>query len=203
MSAPWMEAEAPRAGPSEPPAPRDERTLVTRFVAGDAACARELFERYRRRVRTGLFVALGPDPLLDDLVQDVFLEVFRGIRGFRGESSLSTWVQRCAQRVAIRHVRRQSARRRGDRAVQTGSEVPSAEERAFAREALDRLSVILDRLGPKQSGAFVLHVIEGKSVGEVSRLTRSTLSATKARIRRTRRYLAHRAQVDRIIGKDA
>src|SRR3954471_20635527 len=105
--------------------------LVRRCVAREPAALRELFERERYRVHGLLFRMIGSNAPLEDLAQEAFLEIFRSLASFRGESPLSAWIDRCVVRVAYAHFRRKSRipslECLPDTAAASG---PNAEERA-------------------------------------------------------------------------
>ena len=183
------------------PAP-DDRDLVARCVAGDRIAQRRLFENEKRRVHATLFRILGPNQQLDDLLQDVFLSVFRSVHTFRGESSLSTWVDRCAVRAALGHMRERRGRQHLELVAESvASDDPSAERRALAREATRRLYATLDGLPAKQRMAFALSAIDGRDVHEVAALMGATAVATKARVWRARRYVERRAKSDPVLAE--
>lgn len=177
----------------------DDHDLVERCVAGDRAAQRHLFDREKRRVFATLCRILGPNQQLEDLLQEVFLSVFRSIGTFRGEASLSTWIDRCAVRAALGHMR--SRRRVSLELVveQVPSDDPGAERRALGREATRRLYAVLEGLDPAQRLAFTLHAVDGRRLPEVAELTGASLVATKARVWRARRYLEKRASVDPVL----
>ena len=176
---------------------QDDRELVTRCVAGDRAAQRRLFEQEKRHVHGTLFRILGNNQHVDDLLQEVFISVFRGLHTFRGESSLSTWIDRCTVRAAFAHIRSARGRHHLELVPEgLAAEDPSAERRTLAREATRRLYDTLDNLEPKHRLAFILHAIDGRSVAEVAELMQATVVATKARVWRARRYVEKRAQVD-------
>ena len=178
----------------------DDRDLVARCVAGDRSAQRRLFENEKRRVHATLFRVLGPNTHLDDLVQDVFLSVFRSLQSFRGESSLSTWVDRCAVRAALAHMRGRRGRQHLELVADSiASGDPSAERRALAREATRHLYAALDGLPAKQRMAFALSAIDGRAVSEVAELMGATAVATKARIWRARLYVEKRAKADPVL----
>jgi RNA polymerase sigma-70 factor (ECF subfamily) len=182
--------------------PPDDRDLVARCVSGDRSAQRRLFENEKRRVHATLFRILGPNQHLDDLVQDVFLAVFRSLHSFRGEASLSTWVDRCAVRAALAHMRARKGRQPLELiADNVASNDPSAERRALAREATRHLYAALDALPPKQRMAFALSAMEGRDVAEIAQLMGATAVATKARIWRARRYIERRARVDPVLAE--
>jgi RNA polymerase sigma-70 factor (ECF subfamily) len=179
---------------------QDDSRLVACCVAGDRAAQRQLFDREKRRVYATLFRILGPGPHLDDLIQDVFLSVFRSLGTFRGESSVSTWIDRCAVRAAFAHVRSRRATRPLELvADNVASDDPSAERRALAREAVRRLYAVLDGLDAKQRLAFTLHAIDERPMSEVAEVMGATLVATKARVWRARGYVEKRAKVDPVL----
>ena len=86
----------------------DDASLTARCVAGEDAALRELFETERLRVHALLFRVVGSNAAIDDLLQDAFLEVFRSLPSFRGESSLRTWIDRCAVRAAYAYFRQKA-----------------------------------------------------------------------------------------------
>jgi RNA polymerase sigma-70 factor (ECF subfamily) len=174
--------------------------LVARCVAGDRTAQRRLFENEKRRVHGTLFRILGPNQNLDDLVQDVFLSVFRSLHAFRGESSLSTWIDRCAVHAALAHIRTRRGRQHLELVPETiASEDPSAERRALAREATRHLYAALDALPSEQRTAFALSAIDGRSTSEVAELMGASAVATKARIWRARLYVEKRAKSDPVL----
>jgi RNA polymerase sigma-70 factor (ECF subfamily) len=179
----------------------EEADLVARATAGDAGAQRALFERERSRVHGLLYRVVGTNAHMDDLIQDTFLEVFRSLGSFRGESSLRTWIDRCAVRVAYAYFRRK-ARTPPLEAVQDfGADAPSAEERTSLREAVRRLYAELDRLEPRQRMAFSLFAIENRSLREVADVMESSLATAKIRVWRARRALERRAKKDVLLSE--
>jgi hypothetical protein len=109
---------------------------------------RDFFRRERGRVHTILWRIVGSNMDMEDLVQDAFMEIFRSMPRFRGESSLATWLDRITVRVAYAHLRRRRAEAVHLSVVpEPLSGDPSAEERAIARETLRRLYRWLARWG--------------------------------------------------------
>src|SRR5512140_842491 len=77
----------------------DERSLIDRCRAGEDSAFSELVDRYKNLVY-GLVYRMVPDrSRTDDLAQDVFLKVYRGLPYFRGEARLSTWIYRIVANV--------------------------------------------------------------------------------------------------------
>jgi RNA polymerase sigma-70 factor (ECF subfamily) len=171
--------------------------LVDRCLEGDAAAARELFRTHHGRVRAVLYRVFGGRAELDDLVQEAFLQVFRSLRGFRGEARLSTWIDRVAVRVAYRAI----AARKGrapevdvDDHELAGGIDPAAQ--AIAREGLRRFYAALAQLGPASRVAFALFAVDGRSIAETAEAMGASVTATKLRIWRARRGIVARAADD-------
>lgn len=166
-----------------------DRALAERCVAGDSGAQAELYARERPRVRATLRRLVGSQAI-DDLVQETFFGVFRTLRHYRGEAALSTWIDRCAVRVAYAwYARRDHERVTDGDGIDVPSRERSAEERVLDREALAHLHAALDDLDTHQRVAFVLHVVEGRSLAEVAEIVDATFEATKTRVFRARRAL--------------
>src|SRR3954466_3018110 len=85
--------------------PQDDGALIAACIAGDVAAQRSLFRREFARVNATVYRIVGSPRDADDLVQETFIGVFRGLPRFRAESKLSTWIDRIAVRVVFHHLR--------------------------------------------------------------------------------------------------
>src|SRR5690349_16283135 len=74
--------------------PEDDRGLVERCRGGDEQAFRELVDRYKARVFALIGRTIADRSRVEDIAQDVFLRVYRGLPYFRGEARLSTWIYR-------------------------------------------------------------------------------------------------------------
>ena len=185
-----------------PAAVRDhDRDLAQRAASGDRTAQRELFMAQRGAVHHALFRILGSNNRdLEDLVQDAFLEIFRALPSFRGDSTLSRWCQTIATRIAYLAISRRKppsvdlalVEETLANDVDTGRQV-------MLRDATRRLYAALERIEPKQRVAFALSAIDGRSLAEVAELTDSTVIAVKTRVWRARKDLLKRASKDAVL----
>jgi len=183
-----------------PPVERDDFGLAQRCASGDRAAQSALFSQYRRQVHGILYRILGSNRELEDLVQDSFIQVFRSLERFRGESKLSTWIARITTRVALAHIRRRKpAHVELDSIPMPAAEGPSAAHRAEGRQAARRMYEVLDKLDAKQRVAFALHVIDERPLKEVASIMGASLVATKSRVWRARKEMIRRASRDAIL----
>jgi RNA polymerase sigma factor (sigma-70 family) len=179
---------------------QDDLALARRCAGGDGAAQRQLFRDQRMRVHRTLFRILGSNRVMEDLIQDVFIEVFRSLERFRGEAKLSTWIARITTRVAMAHIgSRKPPTQSLDTVAEVGTGAPNAEDVAVFRQTAERLYLALDRVDPVHRIAFALHVIEGLPLREVAEITDASLVATKSRVWRARRELERRARRDPLL----
>ena len=176
--------------------------LARRAATGDRGAQRELFQAQRAAVHHTLFRILGSNRELEDLIQDAFLEIFRALPSFRGDSSLGRWCQTIATRTAYLAISRRRPQSI-DLALVQDELAGTADTRRMAqlREVARRLYVALDRIEAKQRIAFALAVIDGLTAAEVAQLTDSTTVAVKTRVWRARRALVQRAKKDPVLSQ--
>lgn len=175
--------------------------LAQRAADGDRTAQRELFHAQKRAVHHTLFRILGANRDIEDLVQDAFLEIFRALPSFRGDSSLARWCQTIATRTAYLAISRRKPPAVDLDVVEheVVDRDPDAHRVALARQAARRLYAALDRLDSKLRIAFALAAIDGLPLAEVAELTESSLVAVKTRVWRARRELMKRAQKDPVL----
>ena len=176
--------------------------LVDRCKDGDDAATRELFRLYQKRVHATLYRILGNRSEMDDLMQETFIQVFRGLHNFRAEARLSTWIDRITVRVAYRYIGRS---KKTPTPVEDFDHLQSTEPAPSAltasRVAVDRLYDALAQLPASSRIAFALYEIDGKSVAEVASIVGAAKSATKLRIWRARRALMKIASSDPVLAE--
>jgi RNA polymerase sigma-70 factor (ECF subfamily) len=175
--------------------------LVRRASTGDRAAQRELFHATRLGVHHTLFRVLGSNREIEDVLQDSFIEIFRALPSFRGDSSLATWCKTIATRTAYLTISRRKPPTTDLALVEhlVDLDAPGADRVAHAREAARHLYAALDRIEPKQRIAFALFAIDGLTIDEVAELTESSRVAVKTRIWRARRDVRQRAAKDPVL----
>jgi RNA polymerase sigma-70 factor, ECF subfamily len=174
-----------------------DSALAGRAARGDRAAQREVFHALKGTVHATLYRVLGSNEHMEDLLQDVFIEVFRSLPNYRGESKLSTWASSIAARVAFHYLR--SKRARTDRNAEAPVQlhlVGSPEDHAQHREGLQHLYGLLRRMTPEQHIALALFMVDGRSIEEIAELTGVTAVAVKNRVFRARRKLWAAARKD-------
>jgi RNA polymerase sigma-70 factor (ECF subfamily) len=159
---------------------RDERALIAEAATGDRVAARELYDAHVERVHRIAYRICGDADLAEDLTQDVFVQVFRRLDQFRGESSFGTWLHRVALTVSL------NAMRKVKRFRQRETEL----DEAFHHEAdgevdpdlRERLTAAIDALPEGCRVALVMHTIEGYSHAEIGEMLGIAEGTSKARV---------------------
>ena len=132
---------------------------------------------------------------LDDLVQDTFLRMVRGLPNWKAEQPFSHWLLRVATNTGRDYFRRQSVRRRWQvdtNTADTEEPVPEAEDPCAdpaARAAANDVKLALARLTADDRALLTLHHLEGWGLSEIAAQFGWTLTATKLRAWRARRHL--------------
>lgn len=169
--------------------------LVARARDGDRRAFDLLYQRHADRVHRRLTRLLGPVAEREDLVQEVFVLVFRGLDTFRGDAAFSTWLYRIVANVAYGQLRRRRRRppewARSPEVEQLASAAAEHGPDAAAerRQQLASALELLDALSPDKRIAFVLRVVEGRSLQEIGRIVGARPAAVGQRIRRAHRDL--------------
>ena len=171
----------------------DEEKLIERAAADDTAAFRELYNRHRADVARLVYRMLGGRGDLEDVIQEVFVQVHKSLRDFRGQSKLSTWLHRVTVNVVLMH--RRAARSRpvfvdeplGEGLVH-GAEV-APDEDAERRERVRAFARLLDRLADKKRIVFVLHELEGISPTEIAKIVGAPVLTVRTRLFYARREI--------------
>lgn len=168
--------------------PQDVRNWVEAAQEGDMEAFRKLYDRFLPYVRRHVGRLLGPGWEVDDVVQEVFVEVYDGLDGFEFRSKFKTWLYRVTRNVAISHMRGQTE------TVDLGDLQPlRANARTLskieARDQVRALYTVLEQCKPESREAFVLHEVEEMKLREIAELTDTSINTIASRVRRTREKL--------------
>lgn len=178
----------------------DERTLVTELKAGSEAAFDHVVTHYHAPVFNLALGIVGHSHDAADVTQEVFLKVFRGIHGFRGGSSLKTWLYRIAIREALNHQRWRHRHHREQFSLEDDTHAPSLGSRlensdpspfdeTALREQQNLVRSALLQVPSSFRGAIILRDLEGLSYEEVAEVLEISVGTVKSRILRGRRAL--------------
>jgi len=179
---------------------QEDMRLVSRFNSGDPTAFSELFKRHQKDVARLVIRMLGSSGDAQDVVQEVFLQVFRSLGEFRGNSRLSTWIYRVGVNVVLMH------RRAGrSRPILAGADLapppiapdPLPDDQAELSLRISALERLLERLSEKKRTVFILHELQGLSPVEIANIVGAPVLTVRTRLFYARRELLA------LIGRDA
>ena len=159
----------------------DESQLIKACMAGRPGAFDVIVERHHRSVYQLCYRFVGNHEDASDLSQDVFLRAFRGLKSFRGGSSLKTWLYRigvntCLNRVTVKKPLTEDIDARQH--VDTQRESPA--DRVLREERGVRVRTAIARLPPKQRATLVLRMYQELSHEDIAGVLGSSVGAVKA-----------------------
>ncbi|MBN2056388.1 sigma-70 family RNA polymerase sigma factor [bacterium] len=182
----------------------DESCLVAACLRGEEPAFSELVCRFQSKVHTVAARFLGERDDIEEVAQDVFLAVFRGLPRFAGRASLGTWIYRitvnhCLNRrkkrwFRLRRLTRSLHDASGENAPSPGidrivSPRPNPEAVVLSRERIEHLSAALAALPSKFRMALILRDIEGLEYMEMADVLGISVGTVKSRLNRGRTRL--------------
>jgi RNA polymerase sigma-70 factor, ECF subfamily len=175
-----------------------ERSLVLAAQRGDPAAFRELYDNYRGRVYSLAVYSTGDDAPAQDLVQAVFLNVFRGLRKFRFQSTFSTWIYRIAHNECQNYHRRRHVNFVPLEAILGGSDeidpTPISDALHARQECQSIIQQAVMQLPFQMREAVVLRYVEGLSYEEMSKVIGCAPGTVASRLSRALTELEERVR---------
>ena len=165
---------------------RTDAELVEASLAGDRAAFDVIVERHRRHVYQLCYRFVGNHEDASDLAQDVFIRAFRGLKSFRGQASLGTWLYRIAVNVSLNKVgskvpklaRLDPLAAGGDQRLASADE--PATEALLREERAAQVRAAIGRLPKKQRATLVLRVYHNLPHEQIAAILGSSVGAVKA-----------------------
>ncbi len=169
-----------------------EAQLIARAQRGDEAAFTSLYEAHKRRVYSLCLRMTGNTAEAEDLSQEAFLQLFRKISTFRGESAFSTWLHRLAVNVVLMRLRKKGLQQVSFDEVDTSQEEPVKRDYGDDDRRLlgsvDRVSLgrAIDKLPPGYRSVFVLHDVEGYEHNEIAAMMDCSVGNSKSQLHKAR-----------------
>lgn len=186
---------------------------------GDAAAFERLYQLHHRRVYSLCLRMVGNTAEAEDLTQEAFLQLFRKISTFRGESAFSTWLHRLAVNVVLMRLRKKTGSETSLEEVTEPDEESGGPRKDFGAPdlglsgSIDRVNLqrAIDQLPAGYKAVFVLHDVQGYEHNEIARIMGCSIGNSKSQLHKARmrlRDLLHevarqRARDERQAFKDA
>ena len=170
-----------------------EAEAIEQAKQGDAEAFHFLYDLHRRRVYSLCLRMTGNTASAEDLTQEAFLQLFRKIGTFRGESAFSTWLHRMSVNVVLMQLRRKNLPVVSLEETMEGDEEGTVRKEPGAPDgrlagSIDRLQLqrAVDELPPGYRTIFVLHDVEGYEHNEIAEMVGCSIGNSKSQLHKAR-----------------
>lgn len=181
-------------------APSQPDQMITALQHGSSQAYRTLVREYKDKVFATCISFVRSAEDAEDLTQEVFLEVFRSVAKFRGQSRLSTWIYRISVTKSLEWIRRKNRKKRAAEVASLsdlqarGFDAPCAGNHhpGVQLEQKERAAYLfraIDDLPENQKVAFTLNKVEGRSYQEVAEIMELSLSSVESLLFRAKKGL--------------
>jgi len=175
-------------------------SLAQRAAAGDMMAFEDLYQRHHRRVYSICLRMLQSPSEAEDLTQDVFIQLYRKIGSFRGDSAFTTWLHRMAVNQVLMHFRKKAVKfEKTTEEGETPVQIVSGSTDPRKMQIVDKIALenAIDQLPGGYKRVFVLHDIEGYEHEEVAKILGCSVGTSKSQLHKARLKLR------KLLGKKA
>jgi RNA polymerase sigma-70 factor (ECF subfamily) len=182
----------------------DDSAVVTAFLGGEERAFSELVDRYQTRLLNFIYRTIGDRDRAEDLVQEVFIRVYRHLHRFDRSKKFSTWVYTIASNLAKNELRNRSrnplvlfqtlqgngSADEEERPLQFEDTTSRPDDLFRKRHLRELVEDTVAKLPEHHRQVFVLRELEGKSYEEIAEITSCNLGTVKSRLNRARTAFA-------------
>jgi RNA polymerase sigma-70 factor (ECF subfamily) len=180
----------------------DDSAVVSAFLGGEERAFQELVERYQTRLLNFIYRTIGDRDRAEDLVQEVFIRVYRHLHRFDRSKKFSTWAYTIASNLAKNELRNRSrsplvlfqtiqgTNEDEERPLQFEDSTSRPDDLYRKRHLRELVEQTVAQLPEHHRQVFVLRELEGKSYEEIAEITDCNLGTVKSRLNRARTAFA-------------
>src|SRR5688500_12713744 len=156
---------------------------------GDMAAFEEIYRRHHRRVYSICLRMLQNASEAEDLTQDVFIQLYRKIGSFRGDSAFTTWLHRMTVNQVLMHFRKRTVKfEKTTEEGETPDQVVPGSGNPFKMQVVEKLALehAIEQLPDGYKNVFVLHDVEGYEHEEDARILGCSVGTSKSQLHKAR-----------------
>ena len=156
---------------------------------GDMVAFEELYKRHHRRVYSICLRMLQNTSEAEDLTQDVFIQLYRKIGSFRGDSAFTTWLHRMTVNQVLMHFRKRTVKfEKTTEEGETPDQIVSGTANPERMRIVDKIAIdnAIAQLPPGYKNVFLLHDVEGFEHEEVARILGCSVGTSKSQLHKAR-----------------
>ena len=171
-----------------------DRQLVENILNGDKETFRHLVHDYERLVYHIVYRMIREKAVHEDICQDIFIKVYQGLRRFRFDCKLSTWIGKIAYRTCLNHLDKKKLHLVSDfeKIDYTSPAEVSPEQHLEDKDLHQRLEQEIAALPPQFRTLVTLYHADGKTYEEISSILDCPLGTVKGNLYRARKLLKDR-----------
>jgi RNA polymerase sigma-70 factor (ECF subfamily) len=165
----------------------EETEMISRCQQGDQEALKEIFDKYHKKVYRIAYGVVRQREEALDVVQEVFIKLFRSIKNFKGRSHFYTYLYRMVMNTAIDHARKagkqfmSSLNEEGS--FEPSDEVEKGPERILLQKELEeRVKLAMDKLPAEQKAALIFRDVEGLSYQEMAEAMGCSIGTVMSRL---------------------
>ena len=159
-----------------------EQAVVLRAQAGDRAAFHDLVEQYQRRLTYYVHRLVGDVEQAHDLLQEIWIEVFRKLGRLESPAAFRVWLYRVAHHRAVKHLRRKSVEARAREIIAGAVEEETSDDELELLENVELVHHALEQLSFEHREALALRFLEGMSIGEIAHVAECSEGTAKSRL---------------------
>src|SRR6185503_12519184 len=163
--------------------------LAQRAAGGDMAAFEEIYQRHHRRVYSICLRMLQNSYEAEDLTQDVFIQLYRKIGSFRGDSAFTTWLHRMTVNQVLMHFRKRTVKfEKTTEEGETPDQIVAGTAHPEKMRIVDKIALdnAIAQLPEGYKNVFVLHDVEGFEHEEVARIIGCSVGTSKSQLHKAR-----------------
>jgi len=163
--------------------------LAQSAAGGDMAAFEEIYQRHHRRVYSICLRMLQNAYEAEDLTQDVFIQLYRKVGSFRGDSAFTTWLHRMTVNQVLMHFRKRTVKfEKTTEEGETPVQIVSGTENPFKMPIVDKIALenAIDQLPAGYKNVFMLHDVEGFEHEEVAKILGCSVGTSKSQLHKAR-----------------
>ncbi len=163
--------------------------LTQAAATGDMVAFEELYQRHHRRVYSICMRMLQNTYEAEDLTQDVFIQLYRKVGSFRGDSAFTTWLHRMTVNQVLMHFRKRNVKfEKTTDEGETPDQIVAGTDNPYRMPIVDKIALenAIDQLPPGYQNVFVLHDVEGFEHEEVARILGCSVGTSKSQLHKAR-----------------
>lgn len=173
-----------------------DNNILQLCLKNDRRAQRELFNCYKTKVNSLVYKSLGSNFDIDDVVQQVFIEIFKSLVYFKGDSSLDTWVYRIGFKVCTTQLRKKYRKRQPILSYNSGQTDSVADGKMTTpqtimenKELSTEIYKALNKLDAEKRMTVVMYEMENRSLEEIADIQNVPVGTVKSRLFHGRKML--------------